>query len=39
MIKPTFNKIKTNQNQINTLIQTRDSLLPKLMSGEVRVNL
>jgi type I restriction enzyme S subunit len=39
MIKPTFNKIKTNQNQINTLILTRDSLLPKLMSGEVRVNL
>ena len=39
MIKPTFNKIKTNQNQIRTLTQTRDNLLPKLMSGEVRVKI
>jgi pimeloyl-ACP methyl ester carboxylesterase len=29
----------TNQTQIRTLTQTRDNLLPKLMSGEVRVNL
>jgi type I restriction enzyme S subunit len=34
-----FNKIDKNQNQIYTLSQTRDALLPKLMCGEVRVNL
>ena len=38
-IKPNFDKIKSNQTQIRTLTQTRDTLLPKLMSGEVRVNL
>lgn len=32
-----FNKIKANTNQIRTLTQLRDTLLPKLMSGEVRV--
>lgn len=32
-----FKKIKTNSNQINGLSKLRDSLLPKLMSGEVRV--
>lgn len=31
------NKIETNQSQIRTLTQLRDTLLPKLMSGEVRV--
>lgn len=30
-------KILNNQNQIRTLTQLRDTLLPKLMSGEVRV--
>jgi type I restriction enzyme S subunit len=35
--KPTFSKIKTNQQQIRTLENLRDTLLPKLMSGEVRV--
>lgn len=30
-------KKNVNQNQIRTLTQTRDTLLPKLMSGEVRV--
>jgi len=30
-------KIKTNNKQIRTLTQLRDTLLPKLMSGEVRV--
>lgn len=34
-----FQKIKSNQIQIRTLTQTRDTLLPKLMSGEVRVKL
>lgn len=32
-----FNKIKTNQQQIHTLTSLRDTLLPKLMSGEVRI--
>ncbi len=30
-------KIDSNQNQIQTLTKLRDTLLPKLMSGEVRV--
>ena len=33
-----FNKIKSNQTQIQTLTALRDTLLPKLMSGEVRVS-
>lgn len=33
-----FEKIKKNRNQIHILTQLRDTLLPKLMSGEVRVN-
>mgnify|MGYP001806189445 CR=1 FL=1 len=37
MIKPIFDKIKSNQTQIRTLTQTRDTLLPKLMSGEIRI--
>lgn len=32
-----WNKININQTQIRTLTQTRNTLLPKLMSGEVRV--
>jgi len=32
-----FQKRKFNMNQIRTLTQLRDTLLPKLMSGEVRV--
>jgi len=38
-VKPIFQKIDTNLSQIRTLTQFRDNLLPKLMSGEVRVNL
>jgi len=38
-VKPYIEKIKTNQNQIRTLTKLRDTLLPKLMSGEVRVKL
>lgn len=34
-----FNKMKENSKQIQTLTQLRDTLLPKLMSGEVRVQL
>ena len=33
-----WQKIKSNTNQIQSLTQLRDTLLPKLMSGEVRVN-
>jgi type I restriction enzyme S subunit len=32
-----FEKKKANRNQIRTLTRLRDTLLPKLMSGEVRV--
>ncbi|MGV8815366.1 MAG: restriction endonuclease subunit S [Gelidibacter sp.] len=38
LIKPLFDKILSNLNQIKSLSQTRDTLLPKLMSGELRVN-
>jgi len=34
-----WNSINRNQTQIRTLSQTRDTLLPKLMSGDVRVKL
>ena len=37
LIKPLFNKIFHNQSQIKTLEKLRNTLLPKLMSGEVRV--
>lgn len=37
MIEPLFQKICFNQQQIRTLEKLRDTLLPKLMSGEVRV--
>ena len=37
MIEPYFSKMKHNNKQIQTLIQQRDSLLPKLMSGEVKI--
>lgn len=33
-----FEKKQINKNQIRTLEKLRDTLLPKLMSGEVRVN-
>ena len=32
-----FDKIYDNQKQIQTLIQTRDGLLPRLMSGEEKI--
>jgi len=32
-----FAKIKSNQNQVQSLTKMRNTLLPKLMSGEVRV--
>jgi type I restriction enzyme S subunit len=36
-VQPYFDKIFANQIQIRTLTRLRDTLLPKLMSGEVRV--
>lgn len=38
-VKPIDDKIIENTKQIRTLTQLRDTLLPKLMNGEVRVNL
>lgn len=35
--KQGITKIRNNNNQIQTLIQTRDGLLPKLMSNEINV--
>ena len=37
LIVPIFAKKEFNQQQIQTLTKTRDSLLPKLMSGQLRV--
>src|SRR5690606_3130518 len=34
-----FQKIKSNTKQIRILTQLRDALLPKLMSGEIRIDL
>jgi type I restriction enzyme, S subunit len=36
---PSIEKITSNLKQIHTLEKLRDTLLPKLMSGEVRVAL
>jgi len=38
LIKPIFDKIYNNTTQIQTLKQTSDTLLPKLMSGQLRVD-
>ena len=38
-VEPYFDKIFINQTQIRTLEKVRDTLLPKLMSGEVRVEI
>lgn len=37
ILRDHFNKISNNISQIRSLTQLRDSLLPKLMSGELRV--
>jgi type I restriction enzyme S subunit len=39
MVKPWIDKILINAKQIRTLEKLRDTLLPKLMSGEVRVKI
>ena len=38
IVKPIFNQIKLNQIENSNLIQLRDTLLPKLMSGEIDVS-
>ncbi len=37
VVSPHFSKITANAKEVRTLSQVRDSLLPKLMSGEIRV--
>jgi len=37
LITPLYEKILTNQFQIQSLIQTRDTLLPKLMNGKIEI--
>jgi len=39
LLKSSLNKVNHNQFQILTLKKTRDTLLPKLMSGQIRVDL
>ena len=39
LVKPIFDKIYNNALQIQTLTKTRDELLPKLMSGDIRVKM
>lgn len=36
-VKPMISKIAENEKQMQSLSKTRDELLPRLMSGEVRV--
>ena len=38
LAKPILQKISDNNSQIQSLARSRDELLPKLMSGVVRVN-
>lgn len=39
VVKKLFEKIRGNQQQIRALEKLRDTLLPKLMSGEVRIEI
>ncbi|NQZ07593.1 MAG: restriction endonuclease subunit S [Algicola sp.] len=36
-VKPILTKVLANNNQINTLTKLRDTLLPKLISGELKI--
>ena len=38
IVKPFMKKIRENSEQFHTLAQTRDTLLPRLLSGEIRVD-
>lgn len=37
-VRPIFEKLKINSKQITTLVELRDSLLPKLMTGQIKLN-
>jgi len=37
LVEPIFKQIDLNENQSNLLFKIRDTLLPKLVSGEIRV--
>lgn len=37
VIKPIYEKFRNNAEETNMLIKTRDSLLPKLMTGKIRI--
>ena len=37
VVRPIYSRIASNEHESRTLAQTRDLLLPKLMSGEIRV--
>ena len=37
MVRGYFEKMENNQKQIITLTETRDGLLPRLMSGDVKI--
>jgi len=37
LVSPVFSQIAANEKESHTLAQTRDLLLPKLMSGEIRL--
>ena len=38
IVKPIFSKIEENRDEISCLTSLRDTLLPKLMSGELKIN-
>ena len=38
IVQPLFSKIESNENQSRILSQIRETLLPKLLSGEIRVD-
>ncbi len=38
LVSPLFDRMETNKVEENALVQTRDFLLPKLISGEIRLN-
>jgi type I restriction enzyme S subunit len=38
IVKPLFRKLSINKIQIQALKKTRDTLLPKLMSGQLRID-
>ena len=39
LARPLYNRIVFNEKQYRTLSSLRDTLLPKLISGEIRVNM